>query len=172
MKQPLKEMLKKIGGGHLLNERVSDNDVLLDKKNKSWSIEQNDIIKALNKDSKIVKHVGKKYLKGSYFDGLDLVADNNDGTTLATLKWTWKLKDLKKAILKSNPARWEEQEITMATRTQILEALRGVRNQFPSNSSYIGVHRSIVSISNGHSIMTNDITEISAVIRDGNGNNK
>ena len=60
----------------------------------------------------------------------------------------------------------------MATRNQILEALRGVRSQFPSNSSYIGVHRSIVSISNGHSVMTNDITEISAVIRNGNGNNK
>ena len=60
----------------------------------------------------------------------------------------------------------------MATRNQILEALRGVRSQFPSNSSYIGVHRSIVSISNGHSVMTNDITEISAVIRDGNGNNE
>ena len=60
----------------------------------------------------------------------------------------------------------------MATRNQILEALRGVRSQFPSNSSYIGVHRSIVSISNGQSVMTNDITEISAVIRNGNGNNK
>ena len=60
----------------------------------------------------------------------------------------------------------------MATNKQIMEALRGVRRQFPSNSSYIGVHRSIVSISNGHSVMTNDITEISAVIRDGNGNNK
>ena len=60
----------------------------------------------------------------------------------------------------------------MATRTQILEALRGVRSQFPSNSSYIGVHRSMVNISNGHSIMTSDITEISAVIRDCNGNNK
>ena len=60
----------------------------------------------------------------------------------------------------------------MATNRQIMEALRGVRNQFPSNSSYIGVHRSMVSISNGHSIMTSDITEISAVIRDGNGNNK
>ena len=60
----------------------------------------------------------------------------------------------------------------MATRTQILEALRGVRNQFPSNSSYIGVHRSMVSISNGHSVMTSDITEISTVIRNGNGNNK
>ena len=60
----------------------------------------------------------------------------------------------------------------MATRTQILEALRGVRKQFPSNSSYIGVHRSIISISNGQSVMTSDITEISSVIRDGNGNNK
>ena len=60
----------------------------------------------------------------------------------------------------------------MATRNQILEALRGVRSQFPSNNSYIGVHRSMVSISNGHSVMTSDITEISAVIRDGNGDNK
>ena len=60
----------------------------------------------------------------------------------------------------------------MATRNQILEALRGVRSQFPSNSSYIGVHRSIVSISNGQSVMANDITEISTVIRNGNGNNK
>ena len=60
----------------------------------------------------------------------------------------------------------------MATRNQILEALRGVRSQFPSNNSYIGVHRSIISISNGQSIMTSDITEISSVIRDGNGNNK
>ena len=60
----------------------------------------------------------------------------------------------------------------MATRNQILEALRGVRSQFPSNSSYIGVHRNIISISNGKSVMTSDITEISAVIRDGNGNNK
>ena len=60
----------------------------------------------------------------------------------------------------------------MATRNQILEALRGVRNQFPSNSSYIGVHRSMISISNGQSVMSSDIREISAVIRNGNGNNK
>ena len=60
----------------------------------------------------------------------------------------------------------------MATNRQIIEALRGVRIQFPSNSSYIGVHRSIVSISNGQSVMANDITEISTVIRNGNGNNK
>ena len=60
----------------------------------------------------------------------------------------------------------------MATNKQIIEALRGVRSQFPSNSSYIGVHRSMISISNGHSVMVSDISEISAVIRGGNGNNK
>ena len=58
----------------------------------------------------------------------------------------------------------------MATRNQILEALRGVRSQFPSNSSYVGVHRNVVSISNGHSVMVSDISEISAVIRNGNSN--
>ena len=60
----------------------------------------------------------------------------------------------------------------MATNKQIIEALRGVRRQFPSNSSYINVHRNIISISNGQSVMTSDISEISAVIRDGDGNNK
>ena len=60
----------------------------------------------------------------------------------------------------------------MATRNQILEALRGVRHQIPSNSSYVGMARNVVSISNGHSVMSSDIREISAVIRDGNGNNK
>ena len=60
----------------------------------------------------------------------------------------------------------------MATNKQIMEALRGVRRQFPGNGRYIGVHRSIVSISNGQSVMTNDITEINTVIRNGNGNNK
>ena len=60
----------------------------------------------------------------------------------------------------------------MATRNQILEALRGVRSQIPSNNSYVGMARNVVSISNGHSVMSSDIKEISAVIRDGNGNNK
>ena len=60
----------------------------------------------------------------------------------------------------------------MATNKQIIEALRGVRRQFPENGRYMGVHRSIISISNGHSVMSSDIREISAVIRNGNGNNK
>ena len=60
----------------------------------------------------------------------------------------------------------------MATNKQIIEALRVVRNQFPSNRSYVGMARNVVSISNGHSVMSSDIREISAVIRNGNGNNK
>ena len=60
----------------------------------------------------------------------------------------------------------------MATRSQILEALRGVRNQFPSNSSYISVHRNVVNISNNQYVMVSDIKEISETIKDGDGNNK
>jgi hypothetical protein len=61
----------------------------------------------------------------------------------------------------------------MATRSQILEALRGVRNQFPSNSSYISVHRNVVNISNNQYVMVSDIKEISETIKkDDNGNNK
>ena len=60
----------------------------------------------------------------------------------------------------------------MATRRQIIEALKAVGNQFPTPIGYFSVHRSFVSISNGHSVMSSDIREISAVIRNGNGNNK
>ena len=60
----------------------------------------------------------------------------------------------------------------MATRSQILEALRGVRNQFPSNSSYISVHRNVVNISNNQYVMVSDIKEISETIKDGDVNNK
>ena len=60
----------------------------------------------------------------------------------------------------------------MATRSQILEALRGVRNQFPSNSSYISVHRNVVNISNNQYVMVSDIKEISETIKDGDGDNK
>ena len=60
----------------------------------------------------------------------------------------------------------------MATNKQIIEALKSVGEQFPTPSGYISVHRSFVSISNGNSVMRSDIKEISAVIRNGNGNNK
>ena len=61
----------------------------------------------------------------------------------------------------------------MATRNQILEALRGVRNQFPSNSSYISVHRNVVNISNNQYVMVSDIKEISETIKkDDDGDNK
>ena len=60
----------------------------------------------------------------------------------------------------------------MATRRQIIEALKAVGSQFPTPTGYFSVHRSFVSISNGHSVMSSDIREISAVIRNGNGDNK
>ena len=60
----------------------------------------------------------------------------------------------------------------MATNKQIIEALRVVGKSFPTSTGYFSVHRSFVSISNGHSVMTSDIKEIRAVIRNGNGNNK
>ena len=60
----------------------------------------------------------------------------------------------------------------MATRKQIIEALRAVGNSFPTPTGYFSVHRSFVSISNGQSVMSSDVKEINAVIRNGNGNNK
>ena len=60
----------------------------------------------------------------------------------------------------------------MATNKQIMEALRAVGNSFPTPTGYFSVHRSFVSISNGHSVMTSDVKEINAVIRNGNVDNK
>ena len=60
----------------------------------------------------------------------------------------------------------------MATNKQIMEALRAVGNSFPTSTGYFSVHRSFVSISNGHSVMTSDVKEINAVIRNGNVDNK
>ena len=60
----------------------------------------------------------------------------------------------------------------MATRRQIIEALKSVGDSFPTSTGYFSVHRSFVSISNGHSVMTSDVKEINAVIRNGNGDNK
>ena len=109
MKQPLKEMLKAIGGGHLLNERVGaifDRDKLLDKKNKKFAVERDDIENALKKDRKIAKHIGKADID-IYFDDLDLVAGGDAGETIVSLKWNWTFGDLKKAILKKNPKKWQ-----------------------------------------------------------------
>ena len=60
----------------------------------------------------------------------------------------------------------------MATNKQIIEALRAVGKSFPTPTGYFSVHRSFVSISNGHSVMTSDVKEINAVIRNGNGDNE
>ena len=60
----------------------------------------------------------------------------------------------------------------MATNKQIMEALKAVGNSFPTPTGYFSVHRSFVSISNDNSVMTSDVKEINAVIRNGNGDNK
>ena len=60
----------------------------------------------------------------------------------------------------------------MATNKQIIEALKAVGKQFPTSTGYFSVHRSFVSISNDNSVMSSDIREISAVIRNGNVDNK
>ena len=60
----------------------------------------------------------------------------------------------------------------MATNRQIIEALRGVGSQFPTPIGYFSVHRIFVSISNDNSVMSSDIREISAVIRNGDVDNK
>ena len=76
----------------LLNE-ISDNTNLWD----SNGLEDREVIlKALKKDKKIMKKIGPD----PYWDDIDLVADNDDGDTVATLRRNMKLKDLKRAILK------------------------------------------------------------------------
>ena len=60
----------------------------------------------------------------------------------------------------------------MATNKQIMEALKAVGKSFPTPTGYFSVHRSFVSISNSNSVMTSDVKEINAVIRNGNGDNK
>ncbi len=60
----------------------------------------------------------------------------------------------------------------MATNRQIMEALRGVRSSLPTSAGYATVHTKLCGICKDGQSMSSDIREISAVIRDGNGNNK
>ena len=77
-----------------LNEySISDSDNLWD----SNGVEDRQaIMKALKKDSKIMKKIGPK----PYWDDIDLVADNDDGDTVVSLRRNMTFRDLKKAILK------------------------------------------------------------------------
>ena len=86
----LKENYERFFG--LINE-ISDNTNLWDPN----GLEDREVIlKALKKDKKIMKKIGPD----PYWDDIDLVADNDDGDTVATLRKNMKLKDLKQAILK------------------------------------------------------------------------
>ena len=91
-KHSLKENYERFFGKKALNE-ISDNTNLYDPN----GIEDRQVIlKALKKDKKIMKVLGPK----PYWDDIELVADNGEGDTVATLRRNMTLKDLKKAILK------------------------------------------------------------------------
>ena len=74
--------------------------------NKRWQMSQLDIEKALLKDKKVAKHIGKADID-IYFDDNELVAGESSNTIVA-VKNNWTLDDLKKAILKQNPKKWQE----------------------------------------------------------------
>ena len=91
-KHILQENYERFFGKNSLNE-ISDNTNLWD----SNGVEsRKEIMKALKKDRKIMKKIGPN----PYWDDIDLVADNDEGDTVATLRRNMTLKDLKKAILK------------------------------------------------------------------------
>ena len=75
--------------------------------NKRWQMSQLDIEKALVKDKKVAKHIGKADID-IYFDDNELVAGGDAGNTIVAVKNNWTLDDLKKAILKQNPKKWQE----------------------------------------------------------------
>lgn len=45
----------------------------------------------------------------------------------------------------------------MATNKQIIEALKSVETYLPTPSGYVSIQRSIMSISNGQSVMMSDV---------------
>ena len=93
-KHILQENYERFFGKNSLNEySLSDSDNLWDPNGME---SRQDILKALKKDSKIMKKIGPK----PYWDDIDLVADNDEGATVATLRRNMTLKALKQAILK------------------------------------------------------------------------
>ena len=88
----LKENYERFFGKNSLSE-ISDNTNLWDPNGVE---SRSAILKALKKDSKIVKVLGPK----PYWDDVSLVSPDHDDETIATLRRNMTLKDLKKAILK------------------------------------------------------------------------
>ena len=84
---------------------VKDRDVLLD--GDVWMEDPGDIATALRKDKKVSKHIGNDDIN-VYFDDNELVAGGDSGNTIVAVENDWTLADLKKAILKKNPRKWQE----------------------------------------------------------------
>ena len=74
--------------------------------NRQWQMPQLDITRALQKDKKIAKHIGKADID-IYFDDNELVAGESSNTIVA-VKNNWTYDDLRKAILKQKPKKWQE----------------------------------------------------------------
>ena len=91
-KHILQENYERVFGKNSLNE-ISDSTNLWD----SNGVEDRQgIMKALKRDRRIMKKLGPD----PYWDDIDLVADNEEGDTVVTLRKNMKFRDLKRAILK------------------------------------------------------------------------
>jgi hypothetical protein len=102
----LMQIITKIKRGMNVDEAsVKDRDVILN--GNTWMEDPGDIATALRKDRKVAKHIGNDDIN-VYFDDNELVAGGDSGNTIIAVKNDWTLADLKKAILKQNPKRWQE----------------------------------------------------------------
>jgi len=93
-----------------VKEAVKDSDVILSAALGQFLETESDIRKALKKDKRVAKHIGKwdKADLEVYFDDDELVAGGDSGATIVRVKGDMTLGDLKKAILKKNPKLWKE----------------------------------------------------------------
>ena len=108
-----------------VNESIKDSDVILARS--MWTEKERDVRKALAKDRKVAKHIGKDDID-VYFDDNELVAGGDSGNTIVIVRDGWTLGDLKKAILKKNPRKWQEsiEEVAMPLGSYLEHAMNDV----------------------------------------------
>lgn len=108
-----------------VNESIKDSDVILVRS--MWTEKERDVRKALAKDRKVAKHIGKNDID-VYFDDNELVAGGDSGNTIVVVRDGWTLGDLKKAILKKNPRKWQEsiEEVAMPLGSYLEHAMNDV----------------------------------------------
>ena len=118
--------------GEIKEANIKDKDVILSAALGEFLETEMDIRKALVKDKRVAKHIGKwdKADLEVYFDDDELVAGGDSGATIVRVKGDMTLGDLKKAILKKNPKLWKEAikentplQVKMGAYTNVLHAL-------------------------------------------------